>query len=232
MLNDKIKGAVAGLLIGTTLTTGLAFAKNGIEAIQAEYSDIKIYMDGVLLSPKDVNGKTVEPFIYDGTTYLPVRAVGEAIGKQVSWDGATSSVYLGERPGQVTYLTDVMDAFTSKYYEKYTTENGKSFNMGGNKFTNGFVLQYENSEAVFNLNGKYSAVSLDLGHIDGTDNNDAGVQVFIDDRLVEEYEVGYDDVPQKITIPVNNALKIKFSISRNNDYYFSGAIGFGNITLR
>ena len=79
MLNDKIKGAVAGLLIGTTLTTGLAFAKNGIEAIQAEYSDIKIYMDGVLLSPKDANGKTVEPFIYDGTTYLPVRAVGEDI---------------------------------------------------------------------------------------------------------------------------------------------------------
>ena len=118
MLNDKIKGTVAGLLIGTTLTTGLAFAKNGIEAIQAEYSDINIYMDGVLLSPKDVNGKTVEPFIYDGTTYLPVRAVGEAIGKQVSWDGATSSVYLGERPGQVTYLTDVMDAFTSYNYTK------------------------------------------------------------------------------------------------------------------
>ena len=41
MFNDKIKGAVAGLLIGTTLTTGLAFAKNGIETIQAEYSKTK-----------------------------------------------------------------------------------------------------------------------------------------------------------------------------------------------
>ncbi len=232
MINDKIKGTVAGILIGTTLSCGLAFAKNGIETIQAEYSDIKIYMDGVLLSPKDVNGNTVEPFIYNGTTYLPVRAVGEAVGKQVSWDGATSSVYLGERPGQVTYLTDVMDAFTSNYYEKYTTENGKSFNMGGTKYTNGFVLEYEGSEAVFNLNGNYRTITFDMGHVDGSDNYDAGIQIFIDDRLVEEYVAGYDDIPQKITIPVNNGLKIKFSVVREGDYYFTGEVGFGNIVLR
>lgn len=226
MLNDKIKGAVAGLLIGTTLTTGLAFAKNGIEAIQAEYSDIKIYMDGILLSPKDANGKTVEPFIYDGTTYLPVRAVGEAIGKQVSWDGATSSVYLGERPGQTTYMTDIMDAFTSDDYTKYSTENGKSFTMGGTKYTNGFVLAWSKAEAVFNLNGKYRSITLDMGHIDGSNNVDQTVQIFVDDRLVDEYEVGYDDIPRTITIPVNYGLKVKFYIEGN------AKVGFGNIVLQ
>ena len=39
--------------------------------------------------------------VYRGTTYLPVRKVGEALGKTISWDGATSTVVIGEpaQPG-------------------------------------------------------------------------------------------------------------------------------------
>ena len=59
------------------------------------------------IEPADATGKIVEPFIYDGTTYLPVRAVGEAIGKSVTSDGATQSVYLGDKPGDVKYMMDI-----------------------------------------------------------------------------------------------------------------------------
>ena len=48
------------------------------------YDNIKIFMDGEEVTPKDGNGQSVEPFIYNGTTYLPVRAVSNAIGKEVS----------------------------------------------------------------------------------------------------------------------------------------------------
>lgn len=43
---------------------------------------------------KDSSGKTVEPFAYKGTTYLPVRAVGEALNKKVDWDGKTQTVII------------------------------------------------------------------------------------------------------------------------------------------
>lgn len=36
----------------------------------------------------------MEPFILDGTTYLPVRAVAGALGLGVGWDDATSTVTL------------------------------------------------------------------------------------------------------------------------------------------
>ena len=61
------------------------------------YRDIKIKLDGTEITPKDANGKTVEPFIIDGTTYLPVRAVGEAMGLDVDWDGETSIVQLEDK---------------------------------------------------------------------------------------------------------------------------------------
>lgn len=39
----------------------------------------------------------VEPFIYNGTTYLPVRAVAEALGEKVEYDKNSSTVYIGEK---------------------------------------------------------------------------------------------------------------------------------------
>lgn len=64
------------------------------------YSDIKITLDGQSVTPKDANGNIVEPFIIDGTTYLPVRAVADALGLNVEWDGSTKTVKLGT--GEVT----------------------------------------------------------------------------------------------------------------------------------
>ena len=42
----------------------------------------------------DANGNYVEPFIIDGTTYLPVRGIASALGLNVGWDGATKTVLL------------------------------------------------------------------------------------------------------------------------------------------
>ena len=59
---------------------------------------ISIYVDGTKIKSTDANGNVVEPMIYKGTTYLPVRAVANAFDKEVAWDGKTSSVYIGKVP--------------------------------------------------------------------------------------------------------------------------------------
>ena len=109
------KSIFKGALLGSTITLiivsllGTAFATYKNQQITAEYSNIKIVIDGKELTPKDANGNIVEPFVYDGTTYLPVRAVGQALGKAVTWDGNASTVYLGPVPGAeptVSYSRD------------------------------------------------------------------------------------------------------------------------------
>ena len=56
--------------------------------VPVNYNDIKVTVDGEELKTDK------EPFIYEGTTYLPVRAVAEAVGKEVGWDSATKTVTL------------------------------------------------------------------------------------------------------------------------------------------
>ena len=75
---------------------GSAAALSGKMTIDVDYTNIKVMLNGKRLDLKDASGNTVEPFAYNGTTYLPVRAVGDALGLSVSWDGATSTVVLQE----------------------------------------------------------------------------------------------------------------------------------------
>ena len=58
---------------------------------------IRIYVYGEKIVQTDTDLNKIEPFIYNGTTYLPVRAVSQALGKKVIWDEKANSVYIGER---------------------------------------------------------------------------------------------------------------------------------------
>ena len=64
------------------------------ETATLNYKDIKISIDGELIQPTDAQGNAVDPFIIDGTTYLPLRAVAGALGCDVAWDGATATITL------------------------------------------------------------------------------------------------------------------------------------------
>lgn len=78
---------------------------------------VKIVLDGVILEPKDVNGNAVYPFIENGTTYLPVRAVGEAFGKDVQWDGDSRTVSL------TTPMADELDGNVYRIYQVGTNKS-------------------------------------------------------------------------------------------------------------
>jgi len=97
---EKLRIFLCGVAVGLVLLLlcGSALAASTTRQLTAIYNNIKIYVDGELISPKDVNGKPTEPFIIEGSTYLPVRAVAEALGKPVDWDGPNQSVYIGTKP--------------------------------------------------------------------------------------------------------------------------------------
>lgn len=65
------------------------------------YRDIKITLDGKNVTLKNAKGEAVEPFIKDGSTYIPVRAVATALGCEVGWDEAANMVILTKETGIV-----------------------------------------------------------------------------------------------------------------------------------
>lgn len=74
--------------------TGPSSASTGKRTLSASYQNIQIELNGQTITPKDAAGKVVEPFIVDGTTYLPVRAISEALGLNVEWNGKTKTVVI------------------------------------------------------------------------------------------------------------------------------------------
>ena len=55
---------------------------------------VSVFMNGKPIQMKDEQGNTVEGFIYNGTTYLPARAISEANGNNVTWDADGKNVYI------------------------------------------------------------------------------------------------------------------------------------------
>ncbi len=237
-MKKRLQGLIAGILIGTMLTSGMVFARQTTKTIQALYNDIKIYVDGVKINPKDANGNKVEPFIYNGTTYLPVRAIGEAINKQVSWDGKTQSVYIGEKPGDVKYLTDVCPAYQhDDKYKEYTSSDGNSFIMAGKKYTNGFVIDtyYDTvKSALFNLNGEFDTLTFTAGHIDGSGDYNVDVNIYTDGIVVETITLTPDMLPKSYSIDLNNALQLKIEFVAVGGMFLSphGEYAFANVILK
>lgn len=109
-----MKCKVIGLvLVVAILLSTTAFATVGSRTAELFYNNIKIMINGKEVVPTDASGNAVEPFTIEGTTYLPVRAVASALGMNVGWDAATSTVTL-DNPG-------VFKGGVKVYDDKYVT---------------------------------------------------------------------------------------------------------------
>lgn len=110
----KCKMKVIGMVVvlGVMLSS-TAFATVGSRTAELFYNNIKVMLNGKEITPTDANGNAVEPFIIEGTTYLPVRGVASALGMNVGWDSATNTVTL-DNPG-------VFQGGVQVYSDKYVT---------------------------------------------------------------------------------------------------------------
>ena len=104
--HKRTKTVLIALLLITALSLTMAapgLASWGAKQITANYSDIKISVNGETVSL----GDAAEPFIVDGTTYLPVRAVAETLGMDVVWDQAGATVLIQDPDVRVIGITPV-----------------------------------------------------------------------------------------------------------------------------
>jgi len=99
-MQKTIKGYTAGFLTAILLISlGLTvYASAGSQSITVTYNNIRLVVNGERITPLDAQGHIVEPFIFNGTTFLPVRAVAEALGQDVHWDANSVTVYIGQVP--------------------------------------------------------------------------------------------------------------------------------------
>ena len=220
----RLQGFVTGVLV-TVLVAALAVPASA--ALTSDlinvWKGITIYVDGEVMQPTDANGKAVETFVYQGTTYVPLRAISQYLGKYVTYDSNTQSAYIGERPGTTQYLLDVCPPYQTDYYDEPVT-----ITMAGQKYTKGFIgTRYYTNYALFNLNGQYSTLEFDVGHIDGQGMYDATLNVYLDGQLAFTKDLTSEMMPQHCSVPLNRALQMKIEVTNNAACY-----GIANITVK
>lgn len=134
------------LLAGVAVASmsAVVSAASGTITKELTYRDIKITLDG-----KDITPANAEPFIIDGTTYLPVRAVGEAMGLNVGWDGNTNTVILSSEAesskNESSSVANGIDTNIDKCHVKYLKYEILE-NMAGEKCI-GIFFEFTNNSS-------------------------------------------------------------------------------------
>lgn len=155
-----ISGILVAVLAANIISPALALVQQTI----AVYSGVNVYVDDAKLNPTDANGNTVPVFAYNGTTYLPIRAISDALGIAIQYEGSTQSVYVGKHSTDkptvwirnMDYFIQTNGGFTSTSSMKDNLGNEhsnviytKNYTFGGQPIVSQTYL----------LNGQYSAVS-------------------------------------------------------------------------
>lgn len=66
---------------------------------------LNIEVDGEIKEMTDVNGNRVYPITFDGTTYVPVRGLGQLMGANIGWNNETSTVIVKTKLSDKSLIT-------------------------------------------------------------------------------------------------------------------------------
>lgn len=186
------------VLLALVLTLSVTvFAKQATETISVMYDNIKILIDGVEYTAKDANGNVIEPFIYNGTTYLPVRGIANAFDKNVDWEPQTSTVILGsknydwlDQMGYANYETSAAHNTLTAWDTNQKADDGMKYDRGlklklyygADENNDGTYSSYQNVEYL--LNNNYKSFRGKLVCVDYNNEQSAIIKIYGDGNLL------------------------------------------------
>lgn len=186
-----------------------------------EYSDFSLNINGE--SKGDYKNGYVD---IDGKKYILYNVLNELLNEEIKYEN--NILYIGHSSAEVVNLMDVCAPYDVSSTYLYNTD---PFKMSGIQYTNGFTMQSPDKYyALINLNEKFSELEFDFGHVDGSGDFSATVNIFLDGNLVKTIEKNADEYVSHESVNLNYAKQLKIEINTGHAGYF-GEYGFGNMVL-
>jgi len=202
---------VALAIVGV-LSIGVA-ATGALETISAYLTyNVTVKLDGQTQTMYDANGMRVYPINYQGTTYLPIRAVSNMLGIDVDWDGQTRTVLLGENGTAKDFINEVRP-YASKYDNLssiYVAEDMNWTETIAGKTYNSYIKMATNDVLYYDLGGKYDTISFSVYTEEDLGESKPIIQCVGDnDTVLETVEITPFDAYTKVTVDVSGVLQLK-----------------------
>ncbi|OXM82766.1 stalk domain-containing protein [Paenibacillus rigui] len=129
----------ASLLLGASMGV---YAGSNLQEIKAYLNDdIKVKVNGAATQLLDEQGNVVTPITYEGSTYLPARAIANSLNVAVDYDAASNTVLFGEKVEGTpvnsvqTFYQSIKDPNMTKYKNKDYIEVIKDTKNAGYNFS-------------------------------------------------------------------------------------------------
>lgn len=198
----------------------------------AEYLDYKMYLndDEVLIDTSNSIAKINEKLFFS-------QDVLESITKgSLNEDEENKLLYIGKYPEEYVDLLSVCEPYDPENGFELAKEN--PFKIQSITYSNGIRLDayYANASTVkFNLGGKYSQLSFNIGHIDDTElDNTFTLRIYVDKNPVKEIICNSNmDINEEWVVPLNKGNTLEFEwICDTTPGNYSASYGLINLHLK
>ncbi|MBR5489917.1 MAG: copper amine oxidase N-terminal domain-containing protein [Oscillospiraceae bacterium] len=224
-----IAGAL-GLKVGWESSTSTVVLERGGEAnygsgapsqtraqktVTLTYRGTNISLDGENVPLVNRDGDSVEPFIYNGTNYLPLRVVGEALGLSVQWDGRTDSVIM---KGSINSEEDDGEGEPDPNVEKQLMPTHTSYLIGYTGYAASFS-EYASLDYSYDAYGRLTKLALgdgsrminctydNLGRLTGASVKRGGI--------INHHKLAYGEDGEIVGVYINGSLSQGYVVTKD-----------------
>ncbi|MCL2014779.1 MAG: copper amine oxidase N-terminal domain-containing protein, partial [Defluviitaleaceae bacterium] len=152
---------------------------------------------------RNAQGTVIEPFIHNGTAFIPVDTILQALGENAQWNAATNTLNFGEAAGQVAgqaatggrvYLENDIQAVQSSHTghnrEILRHPPSPTFAMQGTPYSTGLSVTLSTNQTAritYNIAGRnFTRFSGIFGGIDWRDGTVISLTVLADGRTISQ----------------------------------------------
>ena len=111
-MKNLFKKRALALVMATAMALVLVLPVSAVSRT-LQVTPVPLKINGLAAKTTDVKGKQTEALYSDGTTYVPVRGLSEALGTSATWNSATKSVEVGTEgdtpANDAAYLKEYFD---------------------------------------------------------------------------------------------------------------------------
>jgi hypothetical protein len=178
---------IATAIVLSFAVGAISNAATNLEVIQANLNHgISFLLNGEAWIPKDANGAKTAPISYKGTTYIPLRAVAEATGAEVTWDSKSQTISINtvkQNESSAPKVRMPFSADTVSHVQKRNdihangiTRNKEELLFGETQYTAAFAV-YDvgnfNRDVTFKVKDGTTRVGVLIGYKVDSDRNES-----------------------------------------------------------